>query len=428
VEHKNAKGGVNRSLRFKVNGERQSVALGEVSRAEAETRLRQTMADVERGIWEPEDRTPPPSPGGMPTFDAFAERWWTIHRVRLSKGSQVVYRTELKHLKGFFGWMRLDDIVPETIRQYQAAKLKDAENVRTAAASGKPLMEEFKGRGGAAERRRRPLSAGTINGHTILLAEILEVAVEDKLITCNYAKGKKRRLKEEAPYRPYLERPAEMEALLKAAGELDREGGARGSHYQRRPMIATLMFAGLRISEELDLQWPRINLASGYLRVGKSKTDASSYRQVRIRGGLRDELGAVKAQSDGEGFVFVNRSGRPITKAAFDKYRLQPAVRRANENLAAEGLPPLPEKLTSHFGRRTFVTNCVALGVDIGTCMDETGHTDARFTLRVYRQPSRLSTEEKAALRKLVEGEQVLADIGINADEPAPANDPRHTV
>ena len=47
--------------------------------------------------------------------------------------------------------------------------------------------------------------------------------------------------------------------------------------------------------------------------------------------------------------------------------------------------------------------------------MDETGHTDPGFTLRVYRQSMRGDIDEKARLRALVDGAE-LATIGIPAE------------
>src|SRR5205807_9301634 len=43
---------------------------------------------------------------------------------------------------------------------------------------------------------------------------------------------------------------------------------------KRRAMLATLTFAGLRISELLDLEWRDVDLAAGRLRVRSAKTDA----------------------------------------------------------------------------------------------------------------------------------------------------------
>jgi integrase len=86
-------------------------------------------------------------------------------------------------------------------------------------------------------------------------------------------------------------------------------------------------------------------------------------------------------------------------------------VKLAGERLEADGLPPLPDKLTPHSLRRTFCSLLYALGEDPGVVMDEMGHTDPALALRVYRQSMRRGEDEKAQLRALVEG-GVLANSG----------------
>ena len=79
-------------------------------------------------------------------------------------------------------------------------------------------------------------------------------------------------------------------------------------------------------------------------------------------------------------------------------------IDRANQNLAAHGLAPLPKGITPHSLRRTFASVLYALGEDPGVVMDEMGHTDPGLALRVYRQAMRRGEDEKAQLRALVEG------------------------
>jgi integrase len=55
-------------------------------------------------------------------------------------------------------------------------------------------------------------------------------------------------------------------------------------------MLATLVFAGLRISELCGLRCRDVDLATGWLTVAESKTDAGRGRRVKLRGALRDEL------------------------------------------------------------------------------------------------------------------------------------------
>jgi hypothetical protein len=44
----------------------------------------------------------------------------------------------------------------------------------------------------------------------------------------------------------------------------------------------------------------------------------------------------------------------------------------------------------------------VALGVDPGSVMDQLGHTDPAFTLRIYRHGMRRDQASRTALRELV--------------------------
>jgi hypothetical protein len=59
---------------------------------------------------------------------------------------------------------------------------------------------------------------------------------------------------------------------------------------------------------------------------------------------------------------------------------------------------PLPERLTPHKLRHTYASLLVALGVDPGSVMDQLGHTDASFTLRVYRHGMRRDQASRGAL------------------------------
>ena len=66
--------------------------------------------------------------------------------------------------------------------------------------------------------------------------------------------------------------------------------------------------------------------------------------------------------------------------------------------LEAAGFVPPPEGLTPHKLRHTFASLLVALGTEPGAVMDQLGHEDAAFTLRVYRQGMRRD-EVKAGAR-----------------------------
>lgn len=384
-----------RSLRFTAYGKREFVALGTVTQKAAEAELRHILADVERGSWQaPQAVEPPTERAAVPTFHQLSEQWWLRNAPRLTEGTRIDYKGRLeRHLIPYFGAMPLDEITFDTVEDYIAAKLG----------------------------RDRPLSPRSINMQVTLLAAILEGAVERDLIARNPARGKARKLPEPRPGRGYLRTAGEIEALLDAARQLDREAPEGRRHVERCAMLATLAFARLRISEMLSLRWRDVDLPGGWLHVKGTKTDAAE-RDVKIRGALRDELVGVRqraASTDATAYVFPTLTGRRhgpenfrnrvLGHPAIDVDGEQQkagagAVGRANAMLDAAGLAPLPTGITPQSLRRTFASVLYALGEDPGVVMDEMGHTDPGLALRVYRQAMRRGEDEKAQLRALVEG------------------------
>jgi integrase len=387
-----------RSLRFSAYGKRRRVPLGTVSDEIAQRELRKVLSEVENGDWQPNTVTPPAVREPLPSFHAFAEEWWTRHEGQITPGTQADYRWRLQvHLVPFFGPLALDAITFDTVERYIAAKL--AGDVYE---NGKQIVGE----------QADPLSPRSINMHVTLLAAILERAVERELIAPNPAKGKGRRVRERAPQRSYLDAAGQIVALLDAGGVLDRKAPEGRRHIERRAMLATLTFAGLRISELCALRWRDVDLAQGWLHTG-SKTDAG-VRKVKIRGALRDELLALRGRRQDTpqaAYVFATLGGGKMSANNFRGRVLKAAVKLAGERLEGDGLAPLPAKMTPHSLRRTFCSLLYALGEDPGVVMDEMGHTDPGLALRVYRQAMRRSETERDALRDLVEG-GVLANSG----------------
>ena len=185
-------------------------------------------------------------------------------------------------------------------------------------------------------------------------------------------------------------------------------------------MLAVLVFAGLRISELLARRRRDVDLASGWLTVGESKTDAGR-RRVKIRGALRDELLTLRSERsvDQDALVFPTRTGKKLGPDNFRNRVLAPALKRGNENRDTAGLAPLP-KLTPHSLRRTFCSVLYALGEAPPVVMQEMGHTDPALAPRVYAQAMRRDELQNAQLRALVEGAD-WANMGQRDAEAAPA-------
>ncbi len=402
IEHKGKDGRMYRYLRFTAYGKRRHVPVGAISAQAAERKLAQTIADVQRGQWlPPEPVQAPAEPEPVLTFHAFAEEWWTLVRDQLSPNTQADYDWRLNvHLIPHFGELSMDgeSMTFAEVERYIAVKLAEDD----------------------------PLSARSINMTVTLLGAICERAVERELLPRNPARGKGRRVKERAPTRSYLDSAGQIAALLDAAGRLDAKAASNRRHVERRAMLAVLVFAGLRINELCALRWREVDLAGGWISTG-SKTDAG-IRRVKIRGALRDELLNLRQRHQDaaqSAYVFPTATGgeqspdnfrsrvlgKPATVKDGEKVAGKGTIGAANKRLEADGLAPLPAKLTPHSLRRTFCSLLYALGEDPGTVMDEMGHTDPALALRVYRQAMRRSEDEKAALQALVEG-GIVADSG----------------
>ena len=105
--------------------------------------------------------------------------------------------------------------------------------------------------------REGAINATSINKTIQRLAQILDVAVERELIDRNPARGKRRRLKQRKPVRTTLDRAEQIEALISAARELDREARVDRRAIPRAALLSTLLFSGVRIGEALALRWSR---------------------------------------------------------------------------------------------------------------------------------------------------------------------------
>jgi integrase len=400
VEHNGKDGRTYYAARFHAYGRRHHVALGPVTREQAERELRGLLVDVERGIWRPDEPLPEPEP--VPeelTFHQLAEQWWLERERELSPKTQTDYRWRLEaHLLPHFAEHLLSQITVAEVDRYKAAKLVEGR-----------------------------LSGESINKTLKLLAAILEVAEERALIVRNPAKGRRRRVKASKPRRSYLDTAEQIAALLDAAGELDRKARTGGQHVHRRAMLATLTFAGLRIGELLALRWRDVDLAAGRLRVRGAKTDAA-VRDVQLRPTLRDELASVKADAPDtrpEAVVFATSTGRPTNPSAIRTRVLAPAVKLANERLGERGCSPLPDGLTPHSLRRTFASLLYALSETPPVVMAEMGHTSPNLALAIYAQAMRRDEGEVERLRALTDGLD-WADAGRrDANVPAPVTGPR---
>ena len=117
--------------------------------------------------------------------------------------------------------------------------------------------------------------------------------------------------------------------------------------------------------------------------------------------------------------MFTTAAGTPRDKDNVRERVLRPVIVRADELLQAADLVPLPAGVTPHKLRHTFCSLLLALGKDPVYVMGQLGHTDAKFTLRVYAHQMRRGEDEKTRLRGLVEGAE-WAPLGTKNDDGLP--------
>jgi integrase len=129
---------------------------------------------------------------------------------------------------------------------YRLHKLEESEDRRRRLAEGRPRTD-------ALGRPLRPLSASSINKTIEVLRWLLSFAVEYGWIDDNPTAGRRRRIKVERSPAPHLESAGQIAGVLDAAAELDADAGRLID--DRLPVVATLVFAGLRVHELTALRW-----------------------------------------------------------------------------------------------------------------------------------------------------------------------------
>ncbi|MGO9973202.1 MAG: tyrosine-type recombinase/integrase [Solirubrobacteraceae bacterium] len=132
-----------------------------------------------------------------------------------------------------------------------------------------------------------------MNKTLILLANILDTAIEHGLVPSNPARGKRRRLEAARPTRRFLEAD-ELTELLAIPGGLDRSARS-DQRIGRRPLIAVMAKSGLRVGEGCALRWRSVDTAHQRLVIEHAKT-AAGVREVDLSLDLIEELNAWSAE------------------------------------------------------------------------------------------------------------------------------------
>ena len=427
---------------------------------------------IARGEWSPPDHDQPAAaPGEPPSFQVFASEWLERKRRRVDTKTHQDLLWRLTMGMDHFGSHRVDRIDEVVIEDFVQAMLAEREAIRVAAAGGHPLMQEIALPDGRTyERRRRPLSNGSINKAIAAVRMVLKDARRryPKHVLRNPAAERDVYLKVPPAARSFLE-PHHIAAILEAAHQLDSRGGVldwdkvayirqsdksavklardlgvsdvligkvrrglvwndgrAGNHRHKRAIIGTLVLAGPRISELCGLPDDRLDLASGRILIPPRDMDETGPQTKTFAGervipmvpALRDILVESRASSGGgsaessgpNSTAFSTRNGTPQTPGNVAHRVLAPTVALAAELLRARRQTPMPS-VTPHTLRRTFASILAECGVAPRRAMYLLGHTDAKLTLSVYQQVLDMSGDAVDTLEQVLGGD--LDEIGV---------------
>jgi integrase len=176
--------------------------------------------------------------------------------------------------------------------------------------------------------------------------------------------------------------------------------------------------SGLRIGEALALRWRHVDLmGAGTLSVVSSKTGAG-VRGVDLTAALREELQAWWRESDfdrPDDYVLPSSTGRQNNPSNLRRDVLAPAIKSANDELVKDGIAPIGA-ITFHSLRRTYASLRCAVGDDVAYTSAQIGHTDARFTLRVYTQATKRRERLSGAHLRAYDRALHWAQMGTNGE------------
>ena len=319
-----------------------------------------------------------------PTIGEYAEHW--IAGLRLQNSTIQGYQKIISnHLTPYLGTTRVEMLTPTRIASHYR-------QLETSGRRDKPGYGQ-------------PLSANTVSKVHVLLAAMLDAAVDDGLILINPAK-KKRTVNPPTSSQVRAHKPEiitwtgpQLHAFLTwNRDEFDDE---------LFPLWRTIAYTGMRRSEALALRWGDLNFTTGRLAIRRAadvttrnKAKTTKTGSARVLDLDTDSLAVLKAYKAKRGaisldlagadaYVFGNDAGEIRSPNEVSR-RWTTRVRRAQTEI--DELP----RVTLKGLRHTHATLLLELGEHPKVVQERLGHSTITTTMNIYSHVT--PTMQKAAV------------------------------
>lgn len=235
------------------------------------------------------------------------------------------------------------------------------------------------------------LSRSTCEKQRQLFSQICKWAMQNDIISINYAEG----LKLPAPP-PKKERTLTDEEIAKIQALADDRSKNNRFRFTAQFSIV-LVYTGMRIDELLSMRRNDVHLDAGYL-IGGEKTDAGRQRTIPILDPIRTILAGWMLDSLGSEYLLPTANGRKK-----DVNTVEHSFRRMME-VCEINRPDTPKekRVTPHSLRRTAATRLVEGKAEPTAVQAILGHSDFTTTADYYTAHSADYLAEEMKKFKLV--------------------------
>lgn len=312
------------------------------AKTENEANDRTVQAYIDSGrIWEFLDRPEKPCKAATKTqFKAYTETWMeTFKKPKLKPKTYQSYIGYLRsHLFPAFGEKYIEEITTQDIQCF---------------------MNE-----------RAHLAKKSLKIYHDLLSQILDAAVEDRIIEENPARSRR------------LANPSTKEEVRQALPETQfreiMKNTMKLENCEEKLFLALLLFTGMRRGEALGLRWDDIDFNEKCIHIRRNVTHPGNPAVIgtpKTKSGIRDiyfgeNLESILLALRGEGFVFGGDA--PLSRKAF-----LTLMAHINKKVELNGATP-------HVLRHTYLTTAAGENIDPKTLQSMAGHADHQMTMNVY--------------------------------------------